>query len=116
MQNKDINFTLRSVEFTDVSTIIAYEQVVSDELLKELVSVSPTFIITDDLGNTYNLGRGGSGMTPDDYKSFKGTSTVDAIEEGASQLIIQPIEIAGPPNGEVKTEIKLEPIVIDLKK
>ena len=116
VQNKDINFTLRSVEFTDVSTIIACEQVVSDELLKELVSVSPTFIITDDLGNTYNLGRGGSGMTPDDYKSFKGTSTVDAIEEGASQLIIQPIEIAGPPNGEVKTEIKLEPIVIDLKK
>lgn len=31
-------------------------------------------------------------------------------------MIIQPIEIAGPPLGEVKTEIKLEPIVIDLKK
>lgn len=116
VRHKDVNFTLRSVEFTDVSTVIAYEQVVSDELLKESVSVSPSFIITDDLGNVYELRRGGSGMSPDDYKTFKGTSTFDSIEEGASQLIIQPIEIAGPPLGEVKTEIKLEPIVIDLKK
>lgn len=116
VQHKDVNFILRSVEFTDVSTVIAYEQVVSDELLKDSVSVSPTFIITDDLGNVYGLGRGGSGMSPDDYKTFKGTSTFDSIQEGASQLIIQPIEIAGPPYGAVKTEIKLEPIVIDLKK
>ena len=34
VQHKDVNFTLQSVEFTDVSTVIAYEQVVTDELLE----------------------------------------------------------------------------------
>lgn len=28
-------------------------------------------------GNVYELRRGGSGMSPDDYKTFKGTSTFD---------------------------------------
>ncbi|HZG74140.1 MAG TPA: DUF4179 domain-containing protein [Chondromyces sp.] len=116
VQNENVNFTLKSIEFTDVSTVISYEQVVSDELLKEWQSVTPVFQITDDLGNVYMNGTGGGGMSSDNGKTFKGTSDFGTIQEGASKLIIQPIQIASLNYGKGHIEIELEPIVIDLKK
>ncbi|MEH7385458.1 DUF4179 domain-containing protein [Bacillus sp. JJ1521] len=116
VQQEDVSFTLQSVEFTDVSTVISYEQVVSDELLKEWASVTPVFHVTDDLGNVYMNGTGGGGNTTDDYKTFKGTTDFGTIKEGASKLIIQPIQIASLNYGKGHMEIELEPIVIDLKK
>ena len=59
---------------------------------------------------------GGGGMSPDNGKTFKGTTAFGTIQEGASQLIIQPIEIASHKSGQGHNEIKLDPIVIDLKK
>jgi hypothetical protein len=115
IQHKDLSFTLQSVEFTDVSTVISYEQVVTDALLEQWPSVTPVFYVTDDLGHVYNNGTGGGGVSPDNGKSFKGTTTFGAIQEDASQLIIQPVEIASLLSGKGHIEIELEPIVIELK-
>ncbi|MGM7684317.1 DUF4179 domain-containing protein [Cytobacillus sp. Hm23] len=115
VQDKNVNFTLKSVEFTDVSTIIAYEQVVTDELLKQWPSVTPVFRVSDNLGNVYVNETGGSGVSPDNGKTFEGMTTFGTIQEGASQLIIQPVEIASLMSGQGHIEIELDPIVIQLK-
>ncbi|MEK5485144.1 DUF4179 domain-containing protein [Lysinibacillus sp. FSL M8-0355] len=116
VQRKDMNFTLKSVEFTDVSTVIAYEQVVTDELLEQWPSVTPVFRVSDDLGHVYMNGTGGGGVSTDNGKNFEGTTAFGPIQEGASQLIIQPVEIASLMSGQGHTEIELDPIVIELKK
>ncbi|WP_399629406.1 DUF4179 domain-containing protein [Sporosarcina sp. SG10008] len=116
VQNENMNFTLQSIEFTDVSTVISYEQVVSGELLKEWQSVTPVFYVTDDLGNVYMNGTSGGGTSLDNGRTFKGTSDFGTIKEGASKLIIRPVQIASLNYGKGHTEIELEPIVIDLKK
>ncbi|WP_428911747.1 DUF4179 domain-containing protein [Niallia sp. Krafla_26] len=116
VKNEDSSFMLQSIEFTDVSTIISYEQVVSDELLKEWQSVTPVFHITDDLGNVYMDGTGGGGVSPDNGRTFIGTIDFGPIQDEASKLIIQPVQIASLNNGKGHTKIELEPIVIDLEK
>jgi Family of unknown function (DUF5643) len=116
VQHKDVNFTLKSVEFTDVSTVIAYEQVVTDELLEQWPSVTPVFQVSDDLGHVYMNGTGGRGVSPDNGKTFEGTTAFGTIQEGASQIIIQPVEIASLMSGQGHTEIELDPFVIELKK
>ncbi|RKL65886.1 hypothetical protein CR203_18730 [Salipaludibacillus neizhouensis] len=116
VQNDNVNFTLKFVEFTDVSTIISYEQVISEELLKDWESVTPVFNVKDDLGNVYMNGTSGGGETSNDYKTFKGTSDFGTIQEGATKLFIQPIQIASLNSGKGHTIIELEPVVIELKK
>ena len=116
VQNENVNFTLKSIEFTDVSTVISYDQVVSDELLKEWESVTPVFHVTDDLGKVYIDETSGGGTSSDSGRTFKGTTDFGTIQEGASKLIIQPIQIASLNYGKGHTKIELEPIVIDLKK
>jgi len=116
VQHKEVNFTLQAVEFTDVSTVITYEQVVSDELLEQWPSVTPVFRVSDDLGHVYVNETAGGGVSHDNGKTLKGTTAFGSIQEGASRLIIQPVEIASLLNGEGHIEIELDPIVIDLKK
>ncbi|MDX8342130.1 DUF4179 domain-containing protein [Rossellomorea sp. YZS02] len=115
VQTDDIHFTLKSVELTDVSTVIAYEQAVSDKLLDEWSEVTPAFTVTDDLGHVYLDGTGGSGFSADGGKTFEGTTSFGTIQEDATQLIINPVEIASLMYGKGHSEIELEPIVIDLK-
>jgi hypothetical protein len=114
VHHDNVTFTLKSVEFTDVSTVIAYEQVVTDGLLEKWPSVTPVFRVTDDLGNVYMDGTGGGGVSHDDGKTFEGTTAFGTIQEGARQLIIQPVEIASLMSGEGHEEIELDPIVIEL--
>ncbi|WP_341300396.1 DUF4179 domain-containing protein [Lysinibacillus sp. FSL H8-0500] len=116
VQHQDISFTLQSIEFTDISTIISYEQLVSDELLEKWDGVTPLFYITDDLGHTYVNGLSGPSTSVDSQKTLNGSTTFDAIQEGASQLIIQPVEMASLWDGKDYIDIKLKPIIIDLKK
>lgn len=116
VEKKDVNFTLKSVEFTEVSTVMAYEQVVSDSLLEQWPNVSPVFKVKDDLGHIYLEGTGGGGFSEDNGKTLEGTTEFGTIQEGASQLIIEPVEIASLMSGKGHTEIELEPIIIDLKK
>lgn len=116
VKNENVNFTLQSVEFTDVSTVINYEQVASDKLLKKWEEVTPVFKVTDDLGNVYMNGTGGGGTSSDNGKTFKGTSDFGTIHKGANKLIIQPTQIASLNYGKGHTKMELEPIVIDLKK
>jgi len=115
-QQDDINFTLQSIEFTDVSTVITYEQVVTDELVAKWPMVTPAFRITDNLGNVYVDELGGGGVAKDNGKLFNGTTAFGKIQEGASELIIQPVEIASQMSGQGHIKIELDPIVIDLKK
>jgi len=115
VQQNEVRFTLQSVEFTDVSTVIDYEQVVSDELLEQWPSVTPVFRVSDDLGHVYMNGTGGGGVSYDNGKTFKGTTAFGSIQESASQLIIQPVEIASLLYGKGHIEIELDPIVIELK-
>ncbi|MBT2756862.1 DUF4179 domain-containing protein [Mesobacillus foraminis] len=116
VQNESVNFTLKSIEFTDVSTVINYEQLVSEKMLKEWESVTPVFRITDDLGKVYINETSGGGTSPDNGRTFRGTTDFGTIQEGASKLTIQPIQIASLNYGKGHTEIELDPIVIDLKK
>ncbi|WP_404427458.1 DUF4179 domain-containing protein [Ureibacillus chungkukjangi] len=110
-----INFTLQTIEFTDVSTVITYEQVVTDELVSKWPMVTPTFRIKDNLGHVYVDGTNGGGVSRENGKLYNGTTGFGKIQDGASQLIITPIEIASEMSGLAHTEIELEPIVIDLK-
>ncbi|PFA69112.1 hypothetical protein CN378_04315 [Bacillus sp. AFS015802] len=114
-KTEDIQFTLKSVEVTDVSTVIAYEQGVSDSLLEEWSEVSPVFKVTDDLGHVYLDGTGGGGFSKDDGKTLEGTTAFGTIQEGATKLIIEPVEIASFGSGKGHTEIQLDRIVIDLE-
>ncbi|MFJ7734923.1 DUF4179 domain-containing protein [Lysinibacillus sp. NPDC097287] len=116
LQERNVNFTLQSIEFTDVSTVIAYEQIVTDELLEQWPEVTPVFRVSDDLGHVYVNGTGGGGVSKDNGKTFKGTTAFGAIQEGASQLIIQPVAIASLMYGKGHIEIELDPIIIELKK
>lgn len=116
VQNEEISFTLRSIEFTNVSTVIHYEQIVSDKLLDKWESVTPSFHITDDQGNVYMDGTGGGGMSVDNGKTFKGSIDFGTMKEGASKLIINPIIVASHNFGRGHIEIELDPIVIDLEK
>lgn len=114
-EQDDIKFTLQSIEFTDVSTIISYEQVATDELVAKWPMVTPAFRITDDLGNVYADLASDGGVAKENGKLFNGTTAFGKIQEGASQLIIQPIEIASQMSGLGHIEIELEPIIINLK-
>jgi len=114
VQHKDVTFTLKSVEFTDVSTVISYEQVVKDEFLEKWPSVTPVFRITDDLGHVYIDGTGGGGVSHDEGITFEGTTAFGTVREGAKELIIQPVAIASLMSGEGHEEIELDPIVIEL--
>lgn len=116
VQQENVSFTLQSIEFTDVSTVISYEQVIKDDLLQEWESVIPVFHVTDDLGNVYMNGTSGGGTSPDNGKTFKGSSDFGTIQEGASKIIIQPVQIASLNSGKGHVEIELDAIVINLSK
>ena len=116
IQQDDVTFTLQSLEFTDVSSIIAYEQIVTEELLKKWPSVTPIFHIADDLGNVYLDNLGGGGVSHDNGITFTGSTTFGTIQNGASQLTIKPTIIASLNYGKGHTEIELDPIIIELNK
>ena len=116
IQQDDVTFTLQSIELTDVSSIIKYEQIVTKELLEKWPSVAPMFHITDDLGNVYLNNQGGASYSHDNGITLLGSPTFGKIQDGASQLIIKPTIIASLYFGKGHTEIELDPIVIELDK
>ncbi len=113
--NSEVSFTLQSIEYTDVSTILSYNQEAQESLLKKWKEVTPVFNISDNLGNQYMEGTGGGGKTSDGYRTFEGTTAFGAVHEDATELFIQPVAIASLMYGKGHIEIELEPIVIDLK-
>ncbi|MGM0752482.1 MAG: DUF4179 domain-containing protein [Bacillota bacterium] len=114
VKTQDIHFTLKSFEVTDVSTVINYEQVVTDTFLEEWPEVSPVFKVTDDLGHVYMDGTGGGGFSADNGRTLEGTTAFGTIQEGATKLIITPVEIASLGSGKDHTKMELQPIIIDL--
>jgi len=116
IKQDDMTFTLQALEFTDVSSIITYEQVITKELLEKWPSVTPVFHITDNLGNVYLDNLGGGGVSYDSGITFTGSTTFGTIQEGASQLTIKPTIIASLNFGKGHTKIGLDPIVIEINK
>jgi len=119
VRSNDINFTVQSIEFTDLSTIINYEQLVSDEIVSKWGSVTPIFEISDNLGHIYKDRSGGGGGIAISNRSgnyLKGSTSIGAIEAGATQLIVKPIAIATLLDGEEHIEVELESIVINLER
>ncbi|QTC41409.1 DUF4179 domain-containing protein [Bacillus sp. V3] len=114
VKNEEVTFTLKSVEFTDVSTIISYGQLVKGDFLEKWPSVTPVFRVTDDLGHVYADGTGGPGVSTDKGKTFEGTTDFGAIRDGAGQLIIQPVIIASLTSGKGHEKVELDPIVVEL--
>jgi Family of unknown function (DUF5643)/Domain of unknown function (DUF4179) len=115
VKNEDVTFTLESVEYTDGSTVISYEQIVKEDFLEKWPSVTPVFKVTDGLGHVYLDGTSGPGVSTDDGKTFEGTTDFGRIQEGARELIIEPVIIASLTSGKGHKEIELDPIVIKLK-
>ncbi|WP_341321781.1 DUF4179 domain-containing protein [Solibacillus sp. FSL H8-0523] len=116
VKNEQVSLTLNSIEFTDVSTVLAYTQFASEDLRKEWLSVTPTLTVKDDLGNIYVDGLGGGGSTSDDFITFTGTTYFGAIKDGATKLFIEPTAIASLENGRGHEKIQLDSIVIELTK
>ena len=116
VKNEQVSLTLNSIEFTDVSTVLAYTQSASEDLRKEWLSVTPTLTVKDDLGNIYVDGLSGGGSTSDDFTTFSGTTSFGAIKEGATKLFIEPTVIASLENGRGHEKIPLDSIVIELTK
>lgn len=113
--NKEVSLTIQSIAYTDVSTVISYQQAAQESLLKKWKEVTPIFYITDNLGNQYLDGGGGGGSTSNNYQTFEGTTSFGAIKENATQLIIRPAVIASLSFGMGHIEMDLEPITIKLK-
>jgi len=112
----EVKFTIKSLEFTDVSTIMEYEQLVTSQLLASWGTVFPTFHISDNLGHVYMDGieEWGGGITVKKEVLHTGTTTFGAVDKRASQLIIKPIAVQSIFNSEIQTNIELEPMVIEL--
>lgn len=112
--HEKVNVLIESLTFTDVSTIMSYEQILEPELLATWHTVFPTFYIVDDLGNVYmdGLELSGGGITINTNElSHKGVTTFGAVNKQATQLIIKPIAVKGL-NDENK--IELESITVDI--
>lgn len=110
----DVSFTVNSLELTNVSTILSYKQFASEQLRKSWLSITPTFIIKDDLGNIYLNRTGGGGQTSDGFITYTGTTSFGSIKEGATKLYIETIAVASLENGRGHEEIPLGTIVVDL--
>lgn len=111
----EVYVTIKSLQFTGVSTMMSYEELVTDELLSRFGFVGQLFHISDDLGYVYmdGLEAWGGGFTSNNYDLLKkGTVSFGVINENASQLIIKPTIVENP--FFKRNRIELEPIIIDL--
>lgn len=116
VKNDDVAFTLQSLERTPVSTVIEYEQVASTELLENWEFVTPSFRVSDDLGNVYLDEESGSGVASEEGALFTGSSSFGAIDEQATELIIVPLIQASAGSGKGREVMELEPIRVALSK
>lgn len=111
--HEEVSITVKSLEFTDVSTIIKYEQLVTPGLLRKFGTIFPRLNITDNLGHVYFEERNSydSGISANNYDLLQQFAlTIGTINEEATTLIIKP----SAEEAFVKNRIELEPIVIDL--
>lgn len=73
---------LQSIEKTDISTILQFEQTIDKTIDEKWPDVSPIFEITDDLGNVYESCR--DSVSYDAGVTYKWTTTIGTIHEGAT--------------------------------
>lgn len=111
-----VTLLLQSVEKTDISTVLQFEQTIDKAVAKKWPDVSPIFEITDDLGNIYESGSGGGGVSYDAGMTYKWTTTIGTIDEKATKLIIQPTTILSLMHGKGHEELLMDPIEVQLNK
>ncbi len=111
-----VTLRLQSVERTDISTVLQFEQTIDDAVAKEWPDVSPVFDITDDLGNVYPRSGAGGGVSHDAGRTYKWTIATGTIHEDATKLIIQPTAILSLMYGRGHEELPMDPIEVQLEK
>lgn len=108
-----VTLNIKSIEKTDVSTVIQYEQLVEPQLLEKWPSITPVFEITDDVGNIYQDESGG-GVSYNNGATFQGSTTIGAMNEKATKLILKPTTILSLNNGLGHEKLVMYPIEIPL--
>ena len=111
-----VTLLLQSIEKTDISTVLQFEQTIDKAVAEKWPDVSPIFEITDDLGNVYESGNGGGGVSFDAGMTFKWTTTIGTIDEKATKLIIQPTTILSLMYGKGHEDLLMDPIEVQLEK
>ena len=111
-----VTLRLQSVERTDISTVLQFEQTIDEAVAKEWPDVSPVFDITDDLGNVYPRSGAGGGVSQDAGRTYKWTIATGTIHEDATKLIIQPTAILSLMYGKGHEELPMDSIEVQLEK
>ncbi|MGM9950555.1 MAG: DUF5643 domain-containing protein, partial [Lysinibacillus sp.] len=116
VSKEGVTLRLQSIERTDISTVLQFEQTIDEAVAEKWPDVSPVFEITDDLGNAYPRSRGGGGISHDSGITYKWTITTGTIHEDATKLIIQPTTILSLMYGKGHEELPMDPIEVQLGK
>ncbi|WP_075619461.1 DUF4179 domain-containing protein [Paenisporosarcina indica] len=110
-----VTVVVTSLKKNEMSTVIEYESVVDEEILKQWPFVSVQFeTIQDNLGNTYIVDSNGS-KSNDNGVSFESSATIKAIDPNAKSLKLVPMIYFSLGSGRGLETKFTEPIIIDLK-
>ncbi|GKV69744.1 ECF-type sigma factor negative effector [Sporosarcina sp. NCCP-2716] len=113
-EGNGIKVSIDSIQYTDISTVIEYSQVVDPFLLKQWDWVTAQLLIKDDLDNEY-MPNGNSGFS-DHGQNYQWNTTVKNIDKQASVLKITPqLTLDNEKTGMHKT-LSLDPVEIKLQK
>lgn len=110
-----VTVLIKSLETTDMSTVIHYEQFVEADILKKWPYVTAQFnTIQDDLGNTYIVDGNGSRST-DNGLSYQSSGAIKSIDPNAKSLKFVPTIYFSLGSGKGVETKEMEPIIIDLQ-
>ncbi|MGG3889717.1 DUF4179 domain-containing protein [Metabacillus fastidiosus] len=110
-----VTILIKSIETTDMSTVIKYEEFIDENLLKKLSSVTAQFsTVEDDLGNRYKVEEAESSST-DNGLSYKSSSEIKSIDVNAKSIKLFPKIFFSLGSGKGVEIKEIEPITIDLR-
>jgi hypothetical protein len=113
--NHGVTVSVESIEKNDLSTVIKYEAVVEEDILKQWPFVSVQFeTIQDDLGNTYIV-DGNGGTSHDNGMTFNSSDTIKSIDPNAKSLKLVPIIYFSLGSGKGLETKEMKPIIIELQ-
>lgn len=113
--NNGVTVLVESLEKNDLSTVIKFEAVVEEEILKQWPFVSVQFdTVKDDLGNTYIV-DGNGGSSHDNGVTYKSSDTIKALNPNAKSLILTPIAYFSIGSGKGLEAKEMDSITIDLE-
>lgn len=113
--NNGVTVLVESLERNALSTVIKFQAVVEEDILKQWPFVSVQFgTVKDDLGNTYIV-DGNGGTSHDNGVTFKSSDTIKSIAPNAKSLILTPIAHFSIGSGKGLEAKEMDSITIDLE-